>query len=97
MPRLLMSAIKRDDSDVSLHSFGEGADLILKTKRAGAAEGRGEEGLFRGHRGSSPRVSKGVAGVYALPHGRATAPIKTREQGREARFFKKVAGVVAGD
>ncbi len=91
MHGLLMSAIERNYRDVGLHSLGQGANLILKTKHARAAESGGEKGLVRAQRGSSPRVSKGVAGVYALPHrptpaemlgrgprGRATAPIKTR-------------------
>src|SRR2546429_9799417 len=97
MRGLLMSATKRDGGDVGLHAFGEGADLIFKAQRPRAAEGRGEKSLIRAHRGSSPRVSKGVAGVDALPHGRASAPIEAREQSCEACFFKNVAGVVAGD
>ena|ERR1700704_5435519 len=92
-----MSAVERDDRDIGLHSVGEAADMLLKTKRASAAQGRGEEGVVRAYRGRSPRVSKGVTGVSALPYGRATAPIETRDQGRKPRFFENVAGVVAGD
>src|SRR5258707_14811182 len=92
-----MRAIERDGSDIGLHTFGEGADLIIESQRARAAESCGEERIFRGNRGITPRVSKGVAGVYALPNGRATAPIQTREQSRAARFFQDVAGVVTGD
>src|SRR5258707_15380579 len=106
-----MRAIERDGSDIGLHTFGEGADLIIESHRARAAQGCGEESMLRGNRSTSPRVSKGVAAVDALPNGRATAPIQaracanaraktlieTREQSRESCFFKNVAGVVTGD
>lgn len=56
---MLVDALERDDSDIGLHSFDKGSDLIVEPNCASAAEGGREERLLRGNRGINPTVREG--------------------------------------
>ena len=45
--RLLMRAVERHGNQVSLHSFGQGANLAIKSQGARAAERGCEEGMWQ--------------------------------------------------
>src|SRR6266849_1964247 len=96
-----MRTVEANDSNVSLHSGRERANLIISTHRTRAAQRCGVEGLFSTYRGSSPTVRESscrlaVRRARALSSRRASVPIQPREQRCKACFFQQVTRIVAG-